>query len=319
MKLRAASLPLGLMLGTKVLALFVAVFAIACAAGLGSGFGQTSENGGSSPQLHINGAKPSGKPSTTAPPAVLDTSGNMDTNSAPDHVSQENQQPAINIINPSPVSPPWVWHDKWLWLANLVFAAVGIGGVIAAISTLCVLKRQTKANWVAAKASLRQTNYMITSERAWFVCCADLHWDSGKDGNRIARVHFTYENMGKTPGFITEIGFAVNGMKQEQRLPEIPPDYQNEDKTQWIGGRGVPIVPGNNMGRRAEWTPTQAQLDEWQREELTIWVHGYVKYRDCFVEMERETRYCLRLKPSTEGGNTVPFVIDGPPAYNSAT
>jgi hypothetical protein len=295
--------------GKKGVALFVAVVAIACAVGLGSGFGQTSEDG----------VKPSRKPSTTASRAVLDTSGMRENKSAPEHVSQENQQPTILITTPPPLSPPWVWHDKWLWLANLVLAIVGIGGVIAAISTLCVLRRQTKANWVAAKASLRQTNYMITSERAWFVCGADLQWDSGKDGNRIARVHFTYENMGKTPGFITEIGFAVNVMNKEQRLPEIPPDYQSEDKAQWIGGRGVPIVPGGNMGRRADCPLTQAQFDEWQREELTIWVHGYVKYRDCFVEMERETRYCLRLKPSTEGGNAVPFVIDGPPAYNSAT
>ena len=303
----------------KRIALLVGIVVIVCAVGLGSSFEQTSESSVASPQKQKSGVHSSQNPSKTAPRVAPETTGNRDNQPEPQHPSFENQQPSLNITNPAPVAIPWVLHDKLLWLANLILALVGIGGVIAAICTLGVLRRQTKANWVAAKASLRQTNYMMTSERAWFVCRADLRWEREGLERVVAHISFTYENIGKTPGFITEIGFAVNGLRKEQKLPEIPLDYGSEDKTEWKDGRGLPILPGDNMGRRADWPATQLQLEEWKRGELIIWVHGYVKYRDCFIERERETRYCLRLNSNTDGGNAVPFFIDGPPAYNSAT
>jgi hypothetical protein len=164
----------------------------------------------------------------------------------------------------------------------------------------------------------RQANYTVTSERAWFVCRAILQWDQNEYREIIARISYVYENIGKTPGFITEVGFAVTALNETQELPQNPANYRYEDKTEWTG-HGLPIIPGDNMGRRAIWKPTQPQLDEWQRRELVIWVHGYVKYRDCFVKRMRETHYCLRLKPGTDERNAVPFVIDGPPAYHRAT
>ena len=171
----------------------------------------------------------------------------------------------------------------------------------------------------AAEAALKQADHMITSERAWFVCRADMVWDKGEDNKTVGRIGFRYENIGKTAGFITEIGFAVDRLNRGQELPQIPPSYQNGDTSQWTAGRGLLIVPGDNMGRRASWEPTRSQLDSLQKEELLIWVHGYVKYRDSFVEQMRETRYCLRLNPHWGDSDSVSFFIDGPPAYNSAT
>jgi hypothetical protein len=176
-----------------------------------------------------------------------------------------------------------------------------------------------KAAREAAEAALKQADHMITSERAWFVCRADMVWDKGEDNKTVGRIGFRYENIGQTPGFITEIGFAVDRLNRGQELPQIPPSYQNGDTSQWTAGRGLPIVPRDNMGRRASWEPTQAELAALQRKELIVWVHGYVKYRDSFVEQIRETRYCLRLNPHEGDTDSVPFFIDGPPAYNSAT
>ena len=176
-----------------------------------------------------------------------------------------------------------------------------------------------KAAKEAAEAALKQADHMITSERAWFECRADMVLDKGEDNKTVGRIGFRYENIGKTPGFITEIGFAIDRLNRGQELPQIPPSYQNGDTSQWTAGRGLPIVPGDNMGRRASWEPTQAELAALQREELIMWVHGYVKYRDSFVEQIRETRYCLRLNPREGDTDSVPFFLDGPPAYNSAT
>jgi hypothetical protein len=176
-----------------------------------------------------------------------------------------------------------------------------------------------KAAKEAADAALKQADHMITSERAWFVCRADMVLDKEEDNKTVGRIGFRYENIGKTPGFITEIGFAITSLNSGQELPQIPPSYQNGDTFQWTAGRGLPIVPGDNMGRRASCELTQAQLDSLRKEKLIVWVHGYVSYRDSFVEQMRETRYCLRLNPHWGDSDSVPFFIDGPPAYNSAT
>lgn len=216
--------------------------------------------------------------------------------------------PSLNARNPeaddtqnSSTEKPLARWKRPEW----VIVYVTVLYAIAAFLTLLVLRRQG--------------NHTITSERAWFVCRAFVQWERGESEEETARICFTYENVGKTLGFITEIGFAVTGLKKDQKLPELVQDYQSDDTIQWTGGRGLPIVPGDNMGRRAAWTSTGAQLDEWRRGELVIWVHGYVKYRDSFVRREHETRYCLKWEPSKANSGTVEFSIDGPPAYNSAT
>jgi hypothetical protein len=162
----------------------------------------------------------------------------------------------------------------------------------------------------------RQTNQMVTSERAWFVCRASFNWGRDDLGQVVAQIGFSYENVGKTPGFIKEIGFAVTGRETGKALPSVPPDYSGEDTLQWIPG--LPIVPHDNMGRRATWTPTQPDIDACKRGELVIWVHGYVRYSDSFVRELRETRYCLRVVPHLDR-RAEEFIIDGPPAYNSAS
>lgn len=267
--------------------------------------GQAANRAAPESQKQDEGGKSSQNPAKTISPASKPENGN-NRDLKPEFLagSETYAQPTINITNPVPAHVPWPLHDKILWWANLILAGVGICGVVAAVCTLLILNRQT--------------NYMITSERAWFVCRADMVWDKGEDNKTVGRIGFRYENIGKTPGFITEIGFAVDVLNSDQELPQIPQSYQNGDTSQWTAGRGLLIVPGDNMGRRASWVPTpQAPLDFLQSEKLIMWVHGYVKYRDSFVEQIRETRYCLRLNP--HGTDSVPFFIDGPPAYNSAT
>jgi heme/copper-type cytochrome/quinol oxidase subunit 4 len=116
----------------------------------------------------------------------------------------------------------------------------------------------------------RQTNHMITSERAWFVCSAFMVWRRDDIGQVMAVVSFKYKNVGQTPGFIREIGFAVTPLGEGEELPRVPFNYNAADTTEWAEGRGLPIAPRNNMGRRASFTPTQPQLDALKS---GTWIH----------------------------------------------
>ena len=166
----------------------------------------------------------------------------------------------------------------------------------------------------------RQTNHMITSERAWFVCSAFMVWRRDDIGQVVGVVGFKYKNVGQTPGFIREIGFAVTPLREGEELPRAPFKYNAADRTEWVEGRGLPIAPRNNMGRRASFTPTQPQLDALKSEQIILWAHGYIRYRESFTNRIRESRYCLRCKPSDPYGHEKSyFVLDGPPEYNSAT
>jgi hypothetical protein len=168
----------------------------------------------------------------------------------------------------------------------------------------------------------RQTNHMITSERAWFICRVFMIWGRDKTYHNmvVGTIGFKYKNVGQTPGFIREIGFAVTPLPRGEQLPSGPFNYKVADRTEWSEGRGLPIAPKNNMGRRAQFTPTQSELDALKEGTLIIWVHGYVRYHESFTNTIRETRYCVQCKPSDPYGDEKSyFVFDGPPEYNSAT
>jgi len=166
----------------------------------------------------------------------------------------------------------------------------------------------------------KQTNHMITSERAWFICTAFMVWgrDRTYHNKVVGAIGFKYKNVGQTPGFIREIGFAVTPLPEGETLP--PFNYEIADKTEWLEGRGLPIAPNNNVGKRAYFAPTQPQLDSLKEGTQIIWAHGYIRYHESFTNTIRETRYCLQCKPSDPYGDEKGyFVIDGPPEFNSAT
>jgi hypothetical protein len=163
----------------------------------------------------------------------------------------------------------------------------------------------------------RQTNHTVTSERAWFWCKADISWTQNTPNQIIGQVGFTYVNSGKTPGFITEVGFAMDVLEKGKSLPETPGDYASEDFRKW-GGRGLLVVPTNTISRLGALAATQAVFAQIKDGTSVVWVHGFVKYRDTFVNRQRESRYCFRWNPS-QGTGESSFSMEGPETYNSAT
>jgi hypothetical protein len=163
----------------------------------------------------------------------------------------------------------------------------------------------------------RQTNQIVTSERAWFWCKADISWIKNLPAAYVGQIGFTYVNSGKTPGFITEVGFAMDLLEAGRVLPETPGDYKNEDYTKWAG-RGLLVVPNNTISRLGTLAAPQTAYSQIMDGTCVVWVHGFVRYRDIFVNRQRESRYCFRWDPKRGNGESS-FSMEGPEAYNNAT
>jgi len=163
----------------------------------------------------------------------------------------------------------------------------------------------------------RQNSHTVNSERAWLWCKADIAWSQPNNGTYQAEVGFTFLNSGKTPGFINEIGFAMDVLPIETNLPEIPEDYLDKDFEGW-GGRGLLVVPNNTISRLGGLEAEDWVFKQIMSGEQAVWVHGFVRYRDSFVSDQRESRYCFKWNPKRGGGESS-FSIQGPDAYNRAT
>jgi hypothetical protein len=163
----------------------------------------------------------------------------------------------------------------------------------------------------------RQDSHTVNSERAWFWCKADITWTPLDNGKLQAEVGFTYLNSGKTPGFINEIGFAMDVLPKGISLPDVPEDYSGKDYEKW-GGRGLLVVPNNTVSRLGGLEAEGWVFKQIASGEQEVWVHGFVRYRDSFVNDQRESRYCFKWNPQRGGGESS-FSIQGPETYIRAT
>jgi hypothetical protein len=236
-----------------------------------------------------------------------------------DQQGQSNQLlPAINETNnyvcqqeaKSGSDSPQGWHKFVTWPESWTAWAI--------ILTLGAIAWQACLMRVHAGHLRALGEHIVTSDRAWFVCKASIAWERQSPSRLAGDVNFVYINTGQTPGFVTEIGFAIDVLEKDASLPDTPTGYETKDLQRW-GGRGIPIAPQDNMGRRGSIETANEVQSGLSSGQLALWIHGYVRYRDVFQTEEHETRYCLRWNPQYANTGDVEFVIDGPQAYNSAT
>jgi hypothetical protein len=202
---------------------------------------------------------------------------------------------------------------------NWVLAAVGIGGIVVAVRTLRKLERQTKAAEDAANASLRQSEHMIASERAWMVARVEGEVIPDSDGKRLVRFSVRCVNVGKTPAYL--IGMANHGvvLPRDQSLPDPPVPYIPNNVSEWPG-EGISLQP-EDFVLRHNWSTIARDLQKLIHGEDWLWVYGYINYRDAFGN-KRETMYCF-LWDCTHNipgvSKETHFLVDGPASYIRAT
>jgi len=200
----------------------------------------------------------------------------------------------IIAIEQASVPGVWRWYEIVAWVANLLLVGVGIG-------TLSVVKRQT--------------DHLVASERAWMIGVPDspdIPEMSVQPESVTVVWHFI--NKGKTPAYLLEIGSGARVLPSAETLPEIPP--ASEEVEAWYQN-GIPLLPEAEMTRShcRIIIPKAIQL---RSGALTLWVYGYIKYRD-ISRKERETQFCFRWEPVSDTGRRNQFIPTGPETYNRAT
>jgi len=221
--------------------------------------------------------------------------------------SENNEQSSKKAQDNSDKLP--CWHILFAWPNGITAWAI--------IATLFVIGWQSIEAANAAKAAQLSAQFAIDSERAWMIAKMDKPIIPLERERWFFATIPKLTNKGKTPAFIVEIGNAIAVLARNERLPAIPSGYEERNIFR-SEGRGISIPPEGEAGKGI--VHEIEDPTPFHKGDSILWVHGYVKYRDVFVEEIRETRYCFRCVPSLIiGMNDHSFVIDGPPAYNRAT
>jgi len=214
----------------------------------------------------------------------------------------ENQQAAATQESVSkgqtqqrPAIPPW-WDAAW---ATWALVVVGTAGTIAALCTLATIRRQTES--------------LITSERAWVM--VDVDWIPGMGRGFVGRtvagrsttenmtviVRLTYKNEGRSPAWIAEKRANVKALHSLPAKPDL-------DSAEVIQREPEPLAIGRELKKDITLTCNERDADD------TAVVYGVVRYRDAFGE-NRETTfgYVVRLGQGTFER------LAGYPEYNKYT
>jgi hypothetical protein len=210
--------------------------------------------------------------------------------------------PDTDTANAKP--PHWYTSPEW-WLC------------ILGLPTLIFIGWQAKAASNAAQATLKQADHIVSSERAWMIASMD-NPIIPTDGPYLYAGIPKLTNKGKTPAFVFEIANAVVVLPSGDTLPPQPSGFESNNVFKY-DGRGLAIAPEGIAGRPIISSQSE-DADPILKEKRIVWVYGYVRYWDVFLEKQRETRYCFRCIPSLMPGVIDHnFVFDGPSAYNEAT
>jgi hypothetical protein len=228
--------------------------------------------------------------------------------------SQEGATPTTSSSEPKPVRvtevpPPEAWYKTYV-IATVALVLVGIGGVIGALWTLAIIRRQT--------------NWLSSSERAWVM--AELQWpgrlghvvqDASSTGESNTNIEITLlcRNEGKTPAWIME---KYVRCEITSAIPDTPRPFPapREQDLHILGPE--PLAVGKESGFTG-----QVQCDGLLRPNLILLVDGFIKYQDVAGET-RETRFGYTVDSAAHlnrimAGKSVNSALSKPLKWNTYT
>jgi hypothetical protein len=207
------------------------------------------------------------------------------------------------------------------WDIALVFATCSL--VLIGGAQIVFLWHTVSATRDNAEAARLQAEHIAASERSWMIPKMKT------DQNNLILAPFKgrcpvgatciFENKGKTPAFVLEVGVAIEVIDKGKSLPDIPPPYDPNNVVRWADP-GIVIAPEVAFLRFAS-KEVDNPIDIFSGSK-ELWAYGYIKYRDIFriAPKVRETKYCFKLLISkTETGIKSHFLIEGLDQYNGAT
>jgi hypothetical protein len=236
-----------------------------------------------------------------------------------DSVAKDDDGKATATNDAKDAYEPPIWAKYVTWPEGV--------GAWAVILTLLAIAWQSAETHAAARATQdsvraaeKQTEHIITSERAWMIAEAG---DAGippeiegATGIRWTEFSVRFVNKGKTPAFLLEVGYCGQVLPYGEKLPTVQPPYREKEISKWEG-KGLPLLPGaavhkNHVGT---WANDPVKIT---RGFDVLWVYGYIKYGDAFGFV-RETWYCYRWIQEIERYQASGFIAGGPESYNHAT
>jgi hypothetical protein len=193
----------------------------------------------------------------------------------------------------------WLWKDiNWSGLGQVIVAGVGL---FIIYKTLLVIQRQTKANYMAARAAKSANRIardaLVVSQRA-FLKIGYLH-----HGLRSNPAHhsgydilITIKNVGQTPATMTHVCFTFAVVDHGQPLPSVPA-YPTDQPS--LGGF---LHRNDRVMTRRIFAIAANIRDAIESNISDLYVFGYVDYIDQFGKRYRgATAWCY--EPGSAGDN----------------
>ena len=228
------------------------------------------------------------------------------------------QQPSIAAEDPSAdkrigvnvkvVSAPGRdWYDKATVWINAALALVGLIGIVTALGSLRVLRRQVghmeaqtyilrdsvAAAQKSAEAAFLNAQALIDAERARLIVSCP----------RIGPFRFKLRitNVGRSPALIRFSLARLSLLESAEVLPEIP-FYETEDaESGWMGTEQW-LLPNHSVRLNIKELWREIDLSDSSRPSLEnepvleskaqAWVFGYLRYKDSLSPSDRITRFC---------------------------
>lgn len=261
----------------------------------------------------------------SSPAARQTPAANSATNSATNSDCQNGpcdyQPPHITIATPAPAPAPWPLQDRIAWGANVVLAMLGYAGILAAMSLLKKIERQTKlvetaatAAAESAQAALHHAKAILHAERPW-VLITVAPSPSIENGFTIMAT-----NRGRSPARITAMAEQTAIVTDETQLPKVPEYAAAAPDAPQVS---IILLPGEFTSIKSfsrddvkGLCNTEDALWRIENWEERIFLYGKVIYRNLLAPDEapdHQTAWCCRY---IHGRQKSGLVVAGPQKYN---
>ncbi|MGA3032831.1 MAG: hypothetical protein ABSD70_06085 [Terracidiphilus sp.] len=208
--------------------------------------------------------------------------------------------PHITIATPAPAPAPWPWQERIAWAANIILLIIAYVGILAAVSTLRKIERQTRyaeaaaqAATDSAKAALQFAQAHVRAERPWILVSTEPVPGTPDTYSVVAT------NRGRGLARIASLSDGIAITKDESTLP---PDPAYHDSDPAAPPASMVLLPGESITirsfRREDVRATCATPDQLRRVENwdeKIFLFGKVVYVDLQSPDEKQpfvTAWC---------------------------
>jgi hypothetical protein len=263
----------------------------------------TDPNDQKATQNQEGASQPSaGSKANPAPNPANQNSGNIDA---------RNKDNSVRVISLPPVTTV---RDIPTFVISAVLAVAGIVGILIGICTLKIIGRQTVAIEKQAEA-------MMDADCALFL----ILWENmihcspeAPNGTLSHALRWSFQNVGKSPGFLTSAFARFIVVESLEKIPPIP-DY-TIPKDLKLAHDSEPILAGEKhqpgLFAPIESTLSFEELEALQRSgKCYFYAYGRVCYIDIYGR-DQESRFGIAWEYLPDRPVRGRFKIDGPRAYN---